>query len=161
MGKRRILAAGAVAALAATLGFFSTPVTAQDADVVDVPLGSAFIQGAEGDTVALGSADVDAGLVGRACNVVATVVNQGSVHAGNKLVVSSGDSSVEIAGIEDTADATTSNGGALTLGESISASIVLGADGMSSIASSMKVTCEPVPEAEPTDPAPATPTYTG
>ena len=162
MMKRRSLrkvGLGAVLALvAATVGLVAAPAGAES---VDIPIGQVFPSGHEGDVVGIGGTDVDAHLVGRTCNIVATVTNQSSVHAGNELVVKSGDSTVTIAGIEDTADAVTMQGGSLTLGNRIDVSVKLGPDGLSSLGSSLTLTCEDPPEAKPAAPVEAKPDYTG
>jgi len=158
----RMMLAGGAAVVSVGFGLLGSSANAQEGDtIVEIPVAKVFASGEVGSTVDLGEAAVDAALVGRTCNVMATVANQSSVHPGNKLVVSSGDSTVEIPGIEDTADAVTVQGGALTLGDTISAAVVLGEDGATSLGSSLMVTCEALPETPPAPPTPADPTYTG
>jgi len=156
----KILAVGAVAALVG-IGF-GTAAGAEESDpLVEIPVEHVYERGESGTSVAMGSADVAADLVGQTCNVVATVINQESAHPGNKLVVTSGDSTVEIGGIEDVAGAVTTEGGSLTLGETVAVAVVLGDDGATSLGSSLTVTCEPLPETPPTPPTKSDPTYTG
>ena len=159
MGFRKILAFGLVAVGLSVAG---PAVGAQEGDtVIEVPVAEVFVTGDVGSSVDMGQAEVDAAVVGQACNVTATVANQSSVHPGNTLVVSSGDSSVVINGIEDTADAVTVQGGTLTLGDTVSVAVVLGEDGATSLGSSLTVTCEALPVTEPTASLIETPTYTG
>ena len=158
----RIRQLTALVAVAAVCSMIGSAALAQDPDtVIEVPIEEVYATGDVGSSVAMGSADVDADLVGRSCNVVATVANQESVHPGNTLVVTSGDSSVSIDGIEDVADAVTTDGGTITLGSTISAAVVLGEDGATSLGSSLTVTCEALPVTAPLTPTPAEPTYTG
>lgn len=173
----RSMLAGGIAVAAIGFGFMGSPANAQEGEtVVEIPVSNVFVRGDVGSSVDMGQATVDAEMVGRTCNVVATVTNQSSVHPGNKLVVTSGDSTVEIPGIEDAADAVTVQAGTLTLGDTISVSVVLGDDGATSLGSSLKVTCEALPETArllpprlirptPADPAgagpPLTPTAQG
>ena len=156
----KMLVVGTVAALVG-IGFGSVAGAEESDPMVEIPVEHVYERGAPGTSVAMGSADVADDLVGQTCNVVATVTNQESVHPGNKLVVSSGDSIVEIGGIEDKAGAVTTQGGSLTLGETVTVAVVLGDDGATSLGSSLTVTCEPLPETPPTPPTQADPTYTG
>lgn len=158
----RIRPLAALGAVIAVCLMFGSGAVAQDSEtVIRIPVQEAYVTGDVGSSVPMGSADVDAALVGRSCNVVATVANQESVHPGNTLVVSSGDSSVSIAGIEDVAGEVTTEGGTITLGDTVSVAVVLGEDGATSLGSSLTVTCEALPETKPTAPTPADPTYTG
>jgi hypothetical protein len=162
MRVQKLFAAAAAGAMLVGVGLFGTAAGAQESDpMVEIPIEFVYERGDAGSSVAIGSADVAADLVGQTCNVVATVRNQESVHPGNKLVVSSGGSTVEIAGIEDEAGAVTVDGGSLTLGATVSVAVVLGNDGATSLGSSLTVTCEPLPETPPTPPTPSQPTYTG
>ncbi len=159
MRVRRLSALGAAVVLCS---MFGSAAVAQEPDtVIDVPVEPVYDTGEVGASVAVGSAAVAAELVGRSCNVVVTATNQSSVHPGNTLVVSSGESSVSVAGIEDAAGAVSTEAGTITLGDTISLAVVLGEDGATSVGSSLKVTCEALPEATPTPPTPAEPTYTG
>lgn len=160
IGTRRRVAVGIVFAilLAVLASMLTSPAAA---DTIQVPVGDAVVRGAEGDVVPVGSADIAAEMVGRACTVEAVVTNQESVHTGNELIVTSGDTSASIAGIEDTAGTVTTAGGTLTLGSTITVAVKLGPSGISSIGSSLTVTCAAL---EPTPPAPpvvTTPKYTG
>lgn len=159
MRVRQVAALGAVAVVCS---MFGSAALAEDTEtIIEIPIQEVYVTGDVGSSVAMGSADVADDLVGRSCNVVATVTNQESVHAGNTLVVNSGDSSVSIAAIEDVAGAVTTQGGTITLGDTISAAVVLGDDGATSLGSSLTVTCDALPETEPTPPTPASPVYTG
>ncbi|MDH3302622.1 MAG: hypothetical protein OES24_19155 [Acidimicrobiia bacterium] len=159
MRVRHVAALGAVAAVCS---MFGSAALAEDPEaIIEIPIQEVYVKGDAGSSVAMGSADVADEMVGRSCNVVATVTNQESVHPGNRLVVSSSNSRVEIAGIEDVPDAVTTNGGTITLGDTVTAVVVLGSDGATSLGSRLTVTCEALPEAEPTPPTPASPVYTG
>lgn len=141
---------------------FGSAALAEDPEaVIEIPIHEAYASGDVGSSVGMGSVDVAAELVGRSCDVVANVTNQESVHPGNTLVVSSGDSSVSIGGIEDEAGAMTADAGTITLGSTISAAVVLGDDGATSLGSSLTVTCEALPPTAPLAPTPASPVYTG
>ncbi len=162
IGSRRRLIVGIVFAvlLAVAGSLLSSPASA-DTDMIDVPLSDTLISGKEGDVVLVGGADVAPEFVGRSCTVEVVVTNQSSVHEGNSLIVTSGDSSTTVEGIEDTADAVTTQGGTLTLGETVSISIKLGPSGGSSVGSNLTVTCEALEEAPPAAPVVTTPEYTG
>ena len=155
---RRVVAAALLATVTALIGIGASPVSAE---TIDIPVVEAYVSGAPGSVLSLGTTTVDAGLVGRSCDVTAVVTNGASVHAGNKLIVTSGDSRVEIAGIEDLADGVTQQGGTLTLGSSIEVSVMFGADGISSIGSSGAVSCKAAPVSPPPPAVVAKPAYTG
>lgn len=171
MRVRKTIAVGSALILAGLVGLLASPAFAQDdqndtgsdaaAAEVSIPMTDAYNIGAAGDTIQLGSTAVDAALQGRTCEVVATIANQSSVHLGNTLVVTSDGSSVSIPNIEDVADATVTSGGTITLGESLSAAVVLGADGATSLGSSLTVTCAALPVTPIAPAVPAAPAYTG
>lgn len=144
--------------LAALVNTLSSPASAE---TIEIPVAEATINGAEGETVALGSVDVPEDLVGRSCDVVAVVSNQASMHAGNELVVSSGESTATIAGVEDAVGSVTLAGGTITLGSTVTVAVKLGPDGVSSLGSTLTVTCAALPPATPAAPVVTTPTYTG
>lgn len=155
---RRITAISVAGLVAIGAALFGSPVAAQ---TIEVPIQDVATSGEPGSLVTMGSAEVAADLQGRSCEIAAVVTNQSSEHAGNTLVITSGDSKVEVANIEDVANAVSTSGGTLTLGTSIDVSVLLGDSGFTSLGSSLTVTCEPLPPTPPTPPVPATPTYTG
>jgi hypothetical protein len=155
--------------LAAVVGLFASPAFAQDdaasdgaAAEIDIPMTETYVTGTPGDIVQIGSTAVDAAVQDHSCEVVATITNQSSVHVGNTLVVTSGESSVTMTNIEDAADTTVTGGGTITLGETITAAVVLGADGATSLGAGISLACailpvSPVAPAVPATPDPATP----
>ncbi len=159
MRVRQLVAVGAVAAVCSVFG--SAALAEDPETVIEIPIQEVYVTGDVGSSIAMGSADVAAELAGRSCNVMATIINQESVHDGNTLVVTSGDSSVSIPNIEDVPGGSVTSGGTITLGDTISAAVVLGGDGATSLGSRLTVTCEALPETKPTAPTSAEPTYTG
>lgn len=146
------------ALLALVVVLIGLPASAQ---TVELDFDDVAVGGDEGTTVEIGKADVDSELVGRSCNLVAEVQNQSSVHPGNKLIVTSGDSTLEIEAIEDTADGLTSEAGTLTLGETIVVAVQFGPNQYTSLGSNLTVTCEPLPPSPPPSTVPADPPYSG
>lgn len=132
-----------------------------DAQTIEVPIEQIVIEGTPGSTVQIGSADVPADLVGRTCEITVSVVNQESIHGGNKLIVASDGSSVEVEGIEDQAGSTTSVAGTITLGPTLTVSVFLAVDDISSLGSNLTVTCQPLPSIKPEPPVTTVPNYTG
>ncbi len=171
MRVRQTIAVVSALFVATVVGLFASPAFAQDdqssdasagaATEVTVPMTETYVTGTAGETVQIGSVDVDAALQGRTCEVVAAITNQSSVHLGNTLVVTSGDSSISMENIEDVADTTVTKGGTITLGQTITAAVVLGADGATSLGSSMNLTCAALPVTPVAPVVPATPSYTG
>lgn len=155
---RRVVAAALLATVTALIGVGVSPVSAE---TIDIPVVEAYVSGAPGSVLSIGTTTVDAAMVGRSCDVVVNVINGASVHAGNKMIVTSGESRVEIANVEDVADGVTHQGGTLTLGSSIEVSVMFGADGVSSLGSSATVTCKAAPVSPPPPAVVAKPTYTG
>lgn len=165
MGARRFSIAGgkrvaisAAGALAIAAGLIAVPAAA---DTIEVPIADVAAKGDPGSTVQIGSADVDGELQGRSCEVAVVVKNQVSEHPGNKLIITSGDSRIEIPGIEDTANGVTEAGGTLTLGTTINVGVMLGNANITSLGSSLTVTCAPLPETPPPPPVTGEPPYTG
>ncbi len=157
-GRGRVAIAIAVL-LAAVASFGAGPVAAE---TVDVPIGDTAVAGQPGDVIPLGSAAVAADLVGRACEITAVVTNQESAHPGNKLIITSGDSTLELDGIEDVANEVTTSTGTVTLGSSIDVAVMLGPDRtLSSLGSSLTVTCVALPPSPPPPAVEGQPTYTG
>ncbi|MGI9597273.1 MAG: hypothetical protein ACR2QK_14010, partial [Acidimicrobiales bacterium] len=151
-GVRRFAAVVVAISIAAAVGLVAAPA---GAETISVPIPDAVVSGEPGSTVALGSAPVPAELQGRSCAVAIVVTNQISEHPGNELVVSSGDSQVVVPGIEDVANEVTSAEGTVTLGESIDVSVKLGPNSnITSLGSSLTVTCEPLPAPPPPTPEP-------
>ena len=133
-----------------------------DAQTLEVPIEQTVIRGTPGSAVEIGSADVPADLQGETCEITVEVVNQQSIHGGNKLIVESDGSSVEVEGIEDAAGSTTTVAGTITLGATIDVSVFLAVDDISSLGSNLTVTCTPLPPPPPPPPPPTTvPPYTG
>lgn len=160
MSNRPVRAALAVLATFAGLAVWlvSGPAAAQD---IEIPIEQTVINGTPGSTVQIGQADVPADLVGRTCEIEVVVTNQESIHGGNKLIVASDDSSVTVEGIEDEAGEVSTVAGTITLGETVTVSVYLAVDTISSLGSNLEVTCAPLP---PTPPAPTVvtrPQYTG
>jgi len=155
--RRTILAIGAVAALL-SVWMVGGPA---DAQTIEVPIEQIVIQGTPGSTIEIGSTAVPADLVGRTCEITVTVVNQESIHGGNKLIVASDGSSVEVDGIEDQAGSTTTVAGTITLGSTVTVSVFLAVDDISSLGSGLTVTCKPLPPTDPKPPVTTAPAYTG
>jgi hypothetical protein len=153
-----MLVVAGLGVLALLLGLVASPASA---DEIDVPIDDVIVSGDAGSVHEIGGTDVDADLVGRTCDIVAEVTNQSSVHTGNTLIVTTGDSTVTVEGIEDVADGVVTKAGSVTLGSTIKVSVELGDDGTSSLGSNLTVTCEALPEAPPAEPVVETPEYTG
>lgn len=76
------------------------------------------------------------------CSVKAIAKNQGSVHPGNNLVVASGSTSVTLVDVERASGVDTVANGELTLGETVTISLVMGEDDVFSAGMTVKLTCE-------------------
>lgn len=151
----------AVTAVAALIAVWAVGGPA-GAETIEVPIEQTFVKGEPGSEVELGASEVPVDLVGETCEITVEVVNQESIHPGNVLVVTSGDSSVEVEGIEDEAGSTITEAGTITLGDQITVTVQLGENRtITSLGSSLTVTCTPLPPPPPPPPATTTPPYTG
>lgn len=155
---RRWLAVSLIALTALAVGTVAAPATAE---TINVPIDQVAAKGDPGSTVRIGGADVDADLQGRTCEVEIVVTNQVSEHPGNVLIITSGESTITVENIEDTANAVTEAGGTLTLGSTIEVSVQLGNSNITSLGSNLEVTCEALPPTPPTPPVVGEPPYTG
>lgn len=162
---RRMAAVGAVGVVGLLASLHGSPVSAQTI-TVDIADGT-LIQGPVGSVHSLGSQDVPADLVGQSCDLVIEVKNNESVHPGNSIIVSSGDSKVTLDKVEEEAGTSVSTKGTLVLGKAIDVSVKLGEDEMSSLGSEVSVTCTPVvttttlPEPPVPTPVTTTPAFAG
>ena len=172
---------GVAAFAVAVAGLAATPAGAQDHPSFDIPLDT-VVRGDEGSEHLLETASVPEEDHGRGCDVVVAGENNNSVHPNNDIIVTSGDSSVEVLDVEREPEAVTEATGTLTLGEEITVSLRLGSDGVFSGGLIVTVDCpvpptpttststtsttlapeapEPAP-APPAMPVPGEPTYTG
>lgn len=124
----------------------AAPVVAQDETVL-IQL-DVVARGEAGDVVPVGEVAVDEGLVGTTCVGTIQVVNNASAHPNNDFIISSGGTTVEIPDFERVPGGTTTVQSRLVLGDTISASIRLGEDGVASLAGDTVVvssSCGPEP----------------
>lgn len=117
----------AVLTLGATLGFFAASATAQEPLAVPI---DTVVRSEPGVETLLATVAVDDELVGSTCEVNVDAHNQESVHPGNDLVIRSGDSTATLSDVEGASGADTVGSAQLTLGESLSVSLVMGSDGV-------------------------------
>ncbi|MEX0797194.1 MAG: DUF11 domain-containing protein, partial [Acidimicrobiia bacterium] len=82
-------------------------------------------------------------LEGQECSVSATSENQRSTHPNNNLIVGSGSSSVVLEDVESVPMGTVHAEGLLTLGPTVTITLVLGEDGVFSAGLTVHLECEP------------------
>lgn len=128
----------AVAVVAAPLAWVAGA-SAQSASIV-VPLES-VVTGPSGSVVTLAVVDSDASQVGLQCRAVYEADNNGSVHPGTDLLVSSGGRTIVLADIEAAAGAVTTGSGDLVLGPTITIAVRLGPDQIASMGAALSLTC--------------------
>lgn len=106
-----------------------------------------ILRGKPGDVFVVHTESVDPALVGGTCSGTAQTENNASEHPNNDLTISSGGSTTVIADFEAIAGMVTGSGATLTLGETITVSIRLGGNGISSEGLLIVLSCTPpVPE---------------
>jgi hypothetical protein len=107
------------------------------------------IRGPEGSLKTVAQVDVPPEFVGDLCVLSVIAENQASVHVGNDLIVSTGDSQAVILGVEDEAFEPTSQDYAMVVGSTIVVELRFGKDALSSLGFGLSFDCEPLPGAIP------------
>lgn len=118
---------------------FAAPASANM--VIDFDFDS-ILRGEQGSVAELASVPVEADDIGKTCLMAAVAENQVSVHTGNDLIVSTGDSQAIILGVEDEANGGTTERYAITLGSTVVVQLRFGADRMSSLGFNLDIDCE-------------------
>ncbi len=116
------------------------PVLAATVDIT-IPV-ETVIKGAEGSQHVLDTVDVPTESQGEVCRVTAVARNQDSEHPDSDLLISS-TTDVEILDVENTAFGTVFSGGEITLGETITVTLTLGADRVFSAGLDVEIDCPP------------------
>jgi hypothetical protein len=120
----------------------AVPAVAQDATILILIDG--IVRGDEGEIFEVAVQDVDPDLVGARCTAgTAQTEVGGSEHPNNDFIIASGGTSAEIKDFEAVSGATVAMSGAVTLGESITVSLRLGPNGVSSGGLVIALTCTP------------------
>jgi hypothetical protein len=140
--------------LAAVLAMAAT--TAQASDL-SFKVGYTIMRGPVGSLVDIGGENVPEDLQGRTCDVALSTSNNGSVHVGNDVIISSGDGSVTFKNVESKANQDqTYPAQPLTLGGALSAQLRFGKDKVTSSGFGVTVDCPPPPTVPPTTEPPTT-----
>lgn len=108
---------------------------------ISVPVNT-VIRGDVGSTHILAEKETEQELIGMVCTVNATAKNQGSVHPGNNIVVSSGDDSVTLVNVEREANGITNAEGELSMSSDLTVTLVLGEDKVFSGGMDVNLHCE-------------------
>ncbi len=120
----------------------AAPAVAQDATILILIDG--IVRGDEGEIFEVAVQVVDPDLVGARCIAgTAQTEEGGSAHPNNDFIIASGGTSAEIEDFEAVSGATVAMSGAITLGESITVSLRLGPNGVSSGGLVIALTCTP------------------
>jgi len=112
--------------------------------------------GAAGTVVVLQQVEVPNEVQGHECEAVYAGENNSSVHPGTDLIITSGGETVELSDVEDAPGAVTSSTDTIIIGSTVTVSVRLGNDGISSLGATLDLTCVP-PVPETTTPASTTP----
>jgi len=146
MLKKSLIGTGILAALVMVSVFAPVQAASQEKSL-SIPVSTIVRNKGVGSTTLLKTVQVDQDMVGMVCELKAHGENQSSVHAGNDLVIASGNDSVTLEDVERAPGVKTDANGTLTLGDALSVSLVMGEDDVFSGGMDVKVTCE---EPEPT-----------
>lgn len=124
----------------------AVPAGAED---ISIPFDE-LVFGQPGSVVTIATVDVDQEMVGRTCHLSVLAENQASVHPGNDLIVSTGNSQAVIFGVEDTANGGTTETYEMVVGSTILVQLRIGQDGMSSLGFDLSFDCtDPIGSAPP------------
>ena len=146
-----------LALLIATLGLLllAVPAFAQSGTIT-IELTGVITGATEGDVVELVSEPVPADLVGATCSGTLTTANNGSVHPGNTLIVSTGGETGEIPEVESAPGQMLEfYGDGVVVGETIDISLRFGRNGITSGGITLVLDCAQQEETTTTAP-PAT-----
>ena len=120
----------------------AVPAVAQDATILILIDG--IVRGDEGEIFEVAVQAVDPDLVGARCSAgTAQTEEGGSEHPNNDFIIASGGTSAEIEDFEAVSGATVAMSGAITLGDSITVSLRLGPNRVSSGGFLITLTCTP------------------
>lgn len=136
------------------------PASAVD-DIV-IPINT-VVRSAEGVLTQLKSVDVEPELVGSTCPVRAEAGNNRSVHPGSDLIISTGSDSTTLFDVEGVGNGVTVATSDLTLGDTLTVTLRMGADRVFSGGITVTVACSEAPTPKPettTSTKPATTTST-
>lgn len=111
---------------------------------LDIPVGT-VVRGDAGSSHELGTVTVPEELRGMVCTVHATATNQDSVHPNSDIVVSSDGTSVTLYNVEREGFVTTPADDNLELGDTLSATLIMGEDEVFSGGIVVTTTCTPPP----------------
>lgn len=100
-----------------------------------------FIKGPPGSLTKVAEVEVPAEFVGNTCVLAVIAENQASVHPGNDLIVSTGDSEAVILGVEDEVNGGTSQEYAMVVGSTIVVRLRFGPHGISSLGFTLAFDC--------------------
>lgn len=109
---------------------------------------STVVRSAEGSQTLLATVDVDPSAVGETASITAVAENQSSVHPGNDLVVASGGTEVVLEDVERAPGVETVADGTLTLGTTVTVTLVMGPDEVFSAGITITIVCEDAPPPE-------------
>jgi hypothetical protein len=108
---------------------------------ISIPVNT-VIRGNAGSTHILAEVNVDKEIIGMICSVNATAENQGSVHPGNNIVVSSGSENVTLIDVEREANGITNAEDELTMSSDLTVTLILGKDKVFSGGMDVNLHCE-------------------
>lgn len=135
-GRRIVAPALAAATATALLTLGATPASGDILIEFDE-----LIFGQTGSVQTVAEAAVPSDLVGSTCEISVIAANQASVHPGNDLIVSTGDSQVVIPGVEDEANGGTTAVSQLVVGPTIVVQLRFGEDEISSLGFDLSFDC--------------------
>lgn len=142
--RRSLLSLAALALLVASFGA-TQPVRAAEDTVVKIPI-TALIYQPVGTMEQVASVNVNPDLIGLECSVATQADNQGSVHPGNNLIVTSGENMVVLEDVERAAGAITSATSVLQLADTVTVTLEMGSDEIFSANMTLSITCEGLPQ---------------
>ena len=128
----------------ATMLAFASPVGAQ-ADSFTISLEGIITGQAEGDIVEVANQAVAPALVGSTCTVTGATQNNGSVHPGNNLIITTGGTTANVPGVEEVPGQVVNGSGSVELGSNVVVSLEFGPNGNTSGGVTLTFDCAAAP----------------
>jgi uncharacterized repeat protein (TIGR01451 family) len=131
-----------------TIAMLAVSVAGASADGIFVIPIDTLVHEPPGSVTVLAVVDTPPELIGSSCEALAVAQNQESVHPNNDLTIETGGTSAVLADVEGAVDKTTVASGTVTLGPTVTISLLMGGDGWFSggFAVIMDTECTPPPE---------------
>jgi hypothetical protein len=152
IGMRKVLGLVSIAALMAVGLAFAGSASAADDLVIEA---GGSVRGTPGDTITVAEQATPEDLVGQTCLATLNIDNNGSIHLGNNLTVTTAGNSYVFENFESSSGQSTIGSGEIEIGDTVLVELTFGDGGRSCGSFVITFDCEePPPETTTTEPVP-------